>query len=390
MVPQFTTNFVHSFAMLAYSFAKAHAGAIKVETRKSDIFKVRQKDNEMLREFVSWFQMERMDIPPVADDWVVQAFTQGLNVRSSMASQQLKQNLIEYPTVTWADVHNQYQSKIRVEDDQLGAPSRSVYPIRTVDRIKRDIDREPRLNRDRYQPYNGDRRTNGFGRNPVRSERRNDQGHSSRGLMSKNGFNGHTRPKEAPRLSEYNFIIDATAVVSTIERIKETKCPRPLQTDLAQRNPNQMCKYHGTHGHKTEDCRQLRETVTQLFNDGHLREFLSDRAKNHFRDRDSNKQNEQDEPQHIIHMIVEGVDVLQRPMLKRTKVSITREKRTRDYVPEGTLFFNDEDVEGVIQPHNDALVIYVLMNKTRVKRVLINPGSSANIIRSRVVEQLDL
>lgn len=76
-------NSIDSFAMFADSFVKAHAGAIKVETRKSDLFKVTQKDNEMLREFVSRFQMERMDLPPVANDWAVQAFTQGLNIQSS-------------------------------------------------------------------------------------------------------------------------------------------------------------------------------------------------------------------------------------------------------------------------------------------------------------------
>jgi len=77
-------------------------------------------------------------------------------------------------------------------------------------------------------------------------------------------------------------------------------------------------------------------------------------------------------------------------MLKRTKVSITREKWTRDYVPEGTLSFNDEDAEGIVQPHNDALVISVLINKSRVKRVLIDPGSLDNIIRSRIMEHLGL
>ncbi|XP_070057272.1 uncharacterized protein [Nicotiana tomentosiformis] len=295
------------------SFVKAHAEAIKVETRKSDLFKVRQKDNEMLREFMSRFQMERMDQPSVADDWAVQAFTQGLNVRSSVTSQQFKQNLIEYPVVT-------------VEDDQLGAPSGSVYPIRLVDRIKRDIDREPRSNRDRYQPYNEDRRGNEPDCNPVRGERRNDRCRISRGLMSKNGFDRHTGPKEAPRLSEYNFNVDASTIVSATGRIKHTKWPRPLLIDPTQREPNQICKYHGIHGHITEDCRQLREEVDRLFNNGHLREFLSDRAKNHFRNKDSNKQNEQDEPQHIIHMIIGGVNVPQGLMIKRTKVSITRKK----------------------------------------------------------------
>ncbi|XP_070012317.1 uncharacterized protein [Nicotiana sylvestris] len=128
------------------------------------------------------------------------------------------------------------------------------------------------------------------------------------------------------------------------------------KTDPTKRNLNQMYKYHGTHGHRTEDCRQLREEVAQLLNEGHLREFLSDRAKNHFKNTDSNRQNDQEEPLHVIHMIVRGVDIPQGLVLKCTEVSISREKRTRDYVPEVTLSFNDEDAKGIVQPHNDALV----------------------------------
>nr|XP_009778949.1 PREDICTED: uncharacterized protein LOC104228216 [Nicotiana sylvestris] len=89
-------------------------------------------------------------------------------------------------------------------------------------------------------------------------------------------------------------------------------------------------------------------------------------------------------------MIVRGVDIPHGPIFKRTKVSITREKRTRDYVPEGSLSFNDEEAEDISQPHNDALVISILLNKVEVKRILVDPGGSANIVRSRVVEQLVL
>nr|XP_016487190.1 PREDICTED: uncharacterized protein LOC107807344 [Nicotiana tabacum] len=74
-------------------------------------------------------------------------------------------------------------------------------------------------------------------------------------------------------------------------------------------------------------------------------------------------------------MIIGGLKILQVPMIKCTKVSITREKRTWDYVPEGVISFSDEDAEGIVQPHNN---------------VLIDSGSLANIIRSRVVEQLGL
>ncbi|XP_070029955.1 uncharacterized protein [Nicotiana sylvestris] len=151
-----------------------------------------------------------------------------------------------------------------------------------------------------------------------------------------------------------------------------------------------MCKYHGTHGHRTGDYRQLREEVARLFNEGHLREFLSDWAKNHFWERDAGRKSELEKPQHVIHMIIGGFDVPQGPVFKCTKVSITRKKRTRDYFPEDTLIFSEQDIEALSQPHNDALVISILLNKVKVKCVLVDPGSSTNIIRFRVVEQLGL
>ncbi|XP_070050024.1 uncharacterized protein [Nicotiana tomentosiformis] len=72
-------NSIDSFGILADAFLKAHADSIKVKMRKSDIFKVKKRNNDMLMEFVSRFQIEHKDLPPVAHDWVVQEFTQGLN-----------------------------------------------------------------------------------------------------------------------------------------------------------------------------------------------------------------------------------------------------------------------------------------------------------------------
>ncbi|XP_070017947.1 uncharacterized protein [Nicotiana sylvestris] len=82
-------NSIDSFAMLADAFMKAHTGAINVATRKSDVFKIKQRNNE-LTEFMSRSQMERMELPPVSDEWEVQTFMQGFNERSSIASRQLK------------------------------------------------------------------------------------------------------------------------------------------------------------------------------------------------------------------------------------------------------------------------------------------------------------
>ncbi|XP_059309505.1 uncharacterized protein LOC132060502 [Lycium ferocissimum] len=275
--------------MLADAFVKAHVGAIKVETRKSDLFNVKQRDDETFREFVARFQIERMDLPSVTDDWAVQAFTQGLNSRSSITSMELNQNLIEYLAIAWADVHNRYHSKIRVEDDKiLRAASVSWHSDKGSDQLRR--------------------------------------------------------------------VVDSTIAAAVI-RNKETRHPRPIQYDLEKRDKSLICKYQHTHGHRTEDCRRLREEVAPLFNLGHLREFLSERGKTHFKNLDSNKQDRPKEPQRVIHMIMGGTDVPLGPVVKCTKISITREKRIRNDDPDGPITFNDEDMEGIAQPHNDALVL---------------------------------
>nr|XP_016477705.1 PREDICTED: uncharacterized protein LOC107799137 [Nicotiana tabacum] len=59
-------------------------------------------------------------------------------------------------------------------------------------------------------------------------------------------------------------------------------------------------------------------------------------------------------------------------------------------MPKDILAFSEEDFKTLTQPHNDALVISFLLNNVQIKRVLVDPGSSANVIRSNVVEQLKL
>ncbi|XP_070026103.1 uncharacterized protein [Nicotiana sylvestris] len=99
------------------SFIKAHSGAQKVKKRMEDIFKIKQGDSELLREFVNRFQHERMMLPRVLDNWVAIAFTSNLNEKSSEAMRQLKESLREFPATTWNDVYNKYSVKLRIEED---------------------------------------------------------------------------------------------------------------------------------------------------------------------------------------------------------------------------------------------------------------------------------
>ena len=52
--------------------------------------------------------------------------------------------------------------------------------------------------------------------------------------------------------------------------------------------------------------------------------------------------------------------------------------------------FNEEDDRGVKQPHNDPLVIMLMIEGFNTKRILVDNGSSADIIYLPTFQQLKL
>ncbi|KAF2549279.1 hypothetical protein F2Q70_00023119 [Brassica cretica] len=62
---------------------------------------------------------------------------------------------------------------------------------------------------------------------------------------------------------------------------QQVKWPQKMKTPDSFRNPGFWCDFHRHHSHKTEDCVALKIEVNKLLRQGHLREFLSEKAKSH-------------------------------------------------------------------------------------------------------------
>ncbi|KAF2548672.1 hypothetical protein F2Q70_00023128 [Brassica cretica] len=60
---------------------------------------------------------------------------------------------------------------------------------------------------------------------------------------------------------------------------QQVKWPPKMKAPDSFRNPEIWCDFHRDHGHKTEDCIALRFEVNKLLQKGHLREFLSEKAR---------------------------------------------------------------------------------------------------------------
>nr|XP_016440694.1 PREDICTED: uncharacterized protein LOC107766428 [Nicotiana tabacum] len=131
-----------------------------------------------------------------------------------------------------------------------------------------------------------------------------------------------------------------------------------------------------------------------LLKNGHLREFLSDRAKNNYvRSRDNAKRLKITENPHrlTINIIFGQNEINSVTFLaaKKIKILVAHNERHRE-VTEDDITFMEEDANGLLLPRNDAFVISLNILYFKIKRVLADPASSAIIIHWRVLEKAKL
>nr|XP_009621277.1 uncharacterized protein LOC104112934 [Nicotiana tomentosiformis] len=122
-----------------------------------------------------------------------------------------------------------------------------------------------------------------------------------------------------------------------MRNIKEAIFPKPIRSNPSQRDPN----------------------VATLLKNGHLREFLSDHAKNNYgrnRDNAESSKSAAGSPQMTINMLFGGDEVNEMTFLvaKKTKISVTHGKRIWE-VSKDDITFKEEDANGLLLQDNDAL-----------------------------------
>ncbi|GAV59849.1 LOW QUALITY PROTEIN: hypothetical protein CFOL_v3_03380, partial [Cephalotus follicularis] len=128
-------------------------------------------------------------------------------------------------------------------------------------------------------------------------------------------------------------------------------------------------RYHRDHGHDTEECRQLKNQIEDLIQKGYLRKYVDRDAPQGRREQKREEAHRQQEEQQ------------QQPRVHHSK-------RLRTGEDEEVISFSEADYEGVHLPHDDPVVVTLLVELFTMKRILVDSGSSADIMYKHAFDQL--
>nr|XP_023894714.1 uncharacterized protein LOC112006640 [Quercus suber] len=165
------------------------------------------------------------------------------------------------------------------------------------------------------------------------------------------------------------------------------KWPNRMGGDPTRRNQNLYCTYHKDKGHTTEQCRVLKDHLRQLAGAGYLKEFVTDAGDRGAGQGAPHRGNPLPPPLGIIEVIhaptkncstAGGKGVWTLTAAAEGQDGPSHGKRMKP--TKEPIAFDDCDLEGTVQPHDDALVVSARIGGFLVKRVMIDQGSGAEVM----------
>ena len=168
----------------------------------------------------------------------------------------------------------------------------------------------------------------------------------------------------------------------------------------SKKRHNHVQRVPQDHGHRTNDCIQLKKEIEFLIRHGHLCRYVAPKDWNQapplLPHQPTPAQHQQ--PLGEINVISGGFaggeesSSAKKAHLHSIKSGETLEVQVVSKLPQldTTITFSDSNMEGCQHPHDDPLVIRAIVANKTVHRVLIDNGSSADIIFSSAFDKMGI
>jgi hypothetical protein len=342
---------IHSWTELSEAFTTRFITNTRKPKEVDSLMALAMRSGENLKSYSARYWETYNEIDRCGEDIAISQFRFGLPVGSK-----LRQSLTKKPPPNMSNLMSRIEQHVRVEEDGL----------------------QPQK-----QPDDN-----------ILAQKKSVQPETSR---------VQRKPKQPEPVTRESFQAINTTFKEPIFRILPQIKEKPYFVWLAKmggdpsfRESKPFCTYHREKGHLTENCRNYKALLEELVRDGHLRQFIDSTKHQQQREhipkpkapigtidvihsyaRADNLRAETRTAAHLreVFQVSEGVT----PVPKRLKKETTEE-----------IIFTDRDLEGVQLPHSDALVVTMQIGDFEVKRILIDPGSSAEIMYDSLFKGLGL
>ncbi|XP_074271679.1 uncharacterized protein LOC141595615 [Silene latifolia] len=168
------------------------------------------------------------------------------------------------------------------------------------------------------------------------------------------GVNNREENQQLPTLADYGFTIGVGGILKALREIGDgVRWPRPpVEGQVWRKDSKKKCEFHRDIGHNTEDCYTLRREIRRLYEQGELSHLLPPKRRA--------SETKGDRPE-------------------------TSCRISHNDLP--AVAFDEGDVHDG-QEHHDALIITLSMANCTVRKVLVDTGSSVNLIMLKTIENM--
>ncbi|XP_024013910.1 uncharacterized protein LOC112087989 [Eutrema salsugineum] len=158
-----------------------------------------------------------------------------------------------------------------------------------------------------------------------------------------------------------------------------------------------FCEYHERYGHSSEECQHLRDFLLQQFRKGEVATAdlpkPGHRRPNPRQNKPGNQEtakaadSDEEKKVNMIMGALESCNYSVRALKEYSRQASSSQPQTT--VATVPLLFTDADLRGVHMPQNDCLVVELQLGVVEVSRILIDIGSSVNVIGKETLKNMD-
>ncbi|KAL5549136.1 hypothetical protein UlMin_004367 [Ulmus minor] len=208
---------------------------------------------------------------------------------------------------------------------------------------------------------------------------------------------------QVPRFREYT---PTTVPVATIYTENEhlgifTIFPA-IKTPVNRRDNTKYCRYHRDIGHITEECRVLKDEIERLIQRGQLRNYVRGNEQQPRQPAQENQQPRQEGEDIEVRVIISGPATGDTNRARKNyarqarsepfphQINLAEHKNKAPHLSNEPIIFTKEEASGLWHPHKDAIVVALRIASRKVYKILIDNGSSADILFRSTLNRIDL